>query len=108
MEPIFTIAFAFLVGVTACGLAGSALELLAGRRLAFTEPYVSPSHVLRSLGMTALVGPLMLGNDALAAYRERRLSAAALASCGCTALLWCLALGVVLIAVLRAAAALLA
>ncbi len=63
--------FAFAVGLTACGLAGSAMELVAGRRLAFAEPYVSPAHVLRSLAATACAGPFMLANDALDARRAR-------------------------------------
>jgi hypothetical protein len=107
MGVVASIAFAFLVGLTACGLAGSAMELASGRRLTFAEPYVSPSHVLRSLGTTSVVGPLMLCNEALSAYREDRISAAALLSCACTALVWVLAFGVVLIAVLQESAALL-
>lgn len=91
--------YAFAVGLTACGLAGSAMELVCGRRLAFAEPYVSPAHILRSLAATACAGPFMLTNEALAARREGRISALALLSCGCTALAWALALGVVLIAI---------
>lgn len=96
MDPVATIAFAFLIGLTAGGLAGSVLELASGRRLGFVEPFMSRSHVVRSLGAAALAGPFMLCNDALAAYRERRISAAALVSCAGTAFFWCLALGVAL------------
>jgi hypothetical protein len=91
--------FAFVVGLTACGLAGSAMELASGRKVAFTEPYVSPSHVLRSLLATACAGPFMLVNDAIDARRERRISMIALMSCGCTAIAWVLALGVVVLAI---------
>ncbi|UVK36780.1 hypothetical protein LHFGNBLO_003740 [Mesorhizobium sp. AR10] len=91
--------FAFAVGLTACGLAGSAMELIAGRRLAFVEPYVSPAHIVRSLAATACAGPFMLANDALDARREGRISMLALISCACTAATWALALGVVLIAI---------
>jgi hypothetical protein len=101
MEPVAPIAFAFLVGLTACGLAGSVMELASGCRLAFGEPYVSASHIARSLAATAVAGPFMLCNDALSAYRENRLSALVLGSCTCTAFLWCLSLGVVLIGVAR-------
>lgn len=97
MGAVMLIAFAFLVGLTACGLAGSMMELASGRRLAFAEPYVSPAHVVRSLAATAFAGPFMLFNDALAARSEQRLSALALASCACTGLAWALALGVVLV-----------
>jgi hypothetical protein len=60
---------------------------------------VSPAHVLRSLAATASAGPFMLVNDALAAHRQHRVSALALASCFCTALFWTLALGIVLIGI---------
>ncbi|TPN29030.1 hypothetical protein FKO01_19895 [Mesorhizobium sp. B2-3-3] len=91
--------FAFVVGLTACGLTGSAIELVSGRKVAFAEPYVSPSHVLRSLAVTAGAGPFMLVNDALDARRENRISTMALLSCGCTAIAWTLALGIVLLAI---------
>jgi hypothetical protein len=107
MGVIEPIAFAFLIGLTVCGLAGSAMELASGRRLAFIEPYVTPSHILRSLGTTAVAGPFMLCNDALLAYRENRVSAMALVSCACTALVWFLASGIVLIAIAQEILALL-
>jgi len=75
------------------------MELVSGRRLAFAEPYVSPLHILRSLAATACAGPFMLTNEALAARREGRIGTMALLSCGCTAIAWSLALGVVLIAI---------
>ncbi|WP_430694859.1 DUF6949 family protein [Mesorhizobium montanum] len=99
MDPFVLVLYAFAVGLTACGLAGSAMELLSGRRLAFAEPYVSPVHILRSLAATACAGPFMLTNEALAARREGRIGTMALLSCGCTAIAWALALGVVLIAI---------
>ncbi|ANT52072.1 DUF6949 family protein [Mesorhizobium amorphae] len=98
MGPVELVLFAFAVGLTACGLAGSAMELMSGRRLAFAEPYVSPTRIVRSLAATACAGPFMLVNDALDARRQGRISTLALISCGCTAVAWALALGVVLIA----------
>lgn len=83
------------------------MELALGRKLAFAEPYVSPSHVLRSLCVTSVAGPFMLCNEALFAYRESRISLVALVSCACTALVWTLALGAVMIAVLQKTAGLL-
>lgn len=100
-------AFAFLVGLTLCGLAGSIMELVSGRRLAFAAPYVSPAHVARSLAMTVAAGPFMLVNDALDAHREQRLSSAGLGSCMCTAVIWLMALGVVTITVASVVASLL-
>lgn len=99
MGPLELTLFAFAVGLTACGLAGSAMELVSGRKVAFAEPYVSPSHVLRSLLATACAGPFMLVNDAIDARRQRRISTLALMSCGCTAIAWTLALGVVVLAI---------
>lgn len=99
MGPLELTLFAFVVGLTSCGLAGSAMELVSGRKVAFAEPYVSPSHVLRSLLATACAGPFMLVNDAIDARRERRISMIALMSCGCTAIAWSLALGVVVLAI---------
>jgi hypothetical protein len=98
MGPIELTAFAFMVGLTACGLAGSAMELVCGRKVAFAEPYVSSAHLLRSLVATACAGPFMLANDALDARRQGRISSLALLSCGCTVTLWTLALGIVLLA----------
>ncbi|TGV05021.1 hypothetical protein EN816_36860, partial [Mesorhizobium sp. M8A.F.Ca.ET.173.01.1.1] len=69
------------------------------RRLAFAEPYVSPVHILRSLAATTCAGPFMLTNEALAARREGRIGTMALFSCGCTAIAWALALGIVLITI---------
>ncbi|MFD2052977.1 DUF6949 family protein [Mesorhizobium calcicola] len=99
MGPLELTVFAFVVGLTACGLAGSMMELVSGRKVAFTEPYVSPSHLLRSLLATACAGPFMLVNDALDARRQRRISTLVLMSCGCTAIAWVLALGVVVLAI---------
>lgn len=97
MHPLLLTAFAFLTGLTACGLAGTVMELACGRRLAFVEPYVSSDHVIRSLAAAAFAGPFMLVNDAMAARGARRISFLGLLSCLATAMLWALALGVVLL-----------
>ncbi|ESW88237.1 MULTISPECIES: hypothetical protein [unclassified Mesorhizobium] len=99
MSLLLPVLFAFAVGLTACGLTGSVMELAAGRRLAFAEPYVSPAYILRSLAATACAGPFMLANDALDARREGRISTLMLMSCGCTVIAWALTLGIVLIAI---------
>ncbi|WP_296737771.1 hypothetical protein [Mesorhizobium sp.] len=99
MSPAVVALYVFAVGLTACGLAGSAMELISGRRLAFAEPYVSSTRILRSLAATACAGPFMLANEALDARREGRISTLALLSCGCTAVAWALALGIVLVAI---------
>ncbi|TPM41732.1 hypothetical protein [Mesorhizobium sp. B2-3-4] len=99
MAQVELLVFAFVVGLTVCGLTGSTMELISGRRVAFAEPYVSPAHVLRSLAATAGAGPFMLVNEALDARREGRISTVALLSCGCTAIAWSLALGIVVLAI---------
>lgn len=99
MSLLLPVLFAFAVGLTGCGLAGSVMELVAGRRLTFAGPYVSPAHILRSLAAAACAGPFMLANDALDARREGRISTLMLMSCGCTVMAWALALGIVLIAI---------
>jgi hypothetical protein len=91
------LAFAFLVGVTVCGLSGTLLELLASRPLRFGEPFLSRQKPLRSLAATALAGPLMLANDALFAFRASRISIAGLASSAVIAAAWALATGVVVL-----------
>ena len=99
MHPLVSTAFAFLAGLTACGLVGTTMELACGRRLAFAEPYISHRHVVRSLAAATFAGPFMLVNDALTARRERRISLLGLLSCLCTSMLWALALGVSLMGV---------
>lgn len=95
MSIVPLVCLAFLAGLTLCGLAGSTLELVAGRRLSFREPFVSSRHVVRSLFVTAAAGPAMLTNDALEAWRVGDVSTLFLASCGLTASGWALATGIV-------------
>lgn len=102
MTLLLPATYAFLTGLTACGLVGTMLELACGRRLAFVEPYIAPGHVVRSLAAAAFAGPFMLLNDAMAARRERRISLPGLLSCLCTAMLWAWALGMVLLALVFA------
>ena len=107
MEAVELICFAFLTGLTLCGLAGSTMELVAGRRLSFADPFVSSSHVLRSLGAAAAAGPFMLANDALDAWRSGDVSMLTLFSCVLTSAGWALATGVVAIDLASRAAVLL-
>lgn len=107
MTAVIPVCFTFLAGLTLCGLAGSAMELAAGRRLSFGRPFVSPDHLVRSLAATAGAGPFMLVNEALAAWREGRVSAVFLAGCAGTAAGWTLATGIVAVDLALRAAALL-
>jgi hypothetical protein len=107
MGTVEVTCFAFSTGLTFCGLAGSMMELAAGRRLSFTDPFVSPRHMPRSLGAAAAAGPFMLANDALDAWRSRGVSMLTLVSCVLTAAGWALATGVVVIDLASRAAELL-
>ncbi len=95
MASLLLTCFAFLAGLTVCGLLGSAMELAAGRRLAFSEPFVTPRHIVRSLAVTAAAGPYMLLNEAVAAWRRGEVSSLFLLSCAGTAGGWTLATGIV-------------
>jgi hypothetical protein len=97
MGPVELTAFEFLTGLTVCGLVGSLMELAARSRLSFAEPFISRRHVVRTVVSTVFAGPLMLANDALAAWRGGRISTLALWSCAATAGLWALASGVVIL-----------
>jgi hypothetical protein len=107
MVPLTATAFAFLAGLTVSGLAGSVMELAAGRRLSFGEPFVSPRNVVRSLGSAAAAGPFMLVNDALKGWRGGAVSTMVLISCALTSLVWLLATGIVAIDLASRAACLL-
>lgn len=97
MQAVEMTCLAFLTGLTLCGLAGSVMELVAGRRLSFAVPFVSSRHMLRSLGAAAAAGPFMLANDALEAWRCGDISMLTLISCALTSIGWSLATGVVAI-----------
>lgn len=92
------LALTFLAGLTAAGIAATLLELAARRELRFARPFVSRDHLPRSILVTLLAGPFMLGNDALNARREGLISASGLGACGLAAALWLLGWGALLLA----------
>ena len=95
MTPVQLACYAFLTGLTICGLAGTVMEIVAGRRLSFAEPFVSSERALRSLASAAAAGPFMLASDALDAWRRGDVSAVVALSCAITAAIWALATGIV-------------
>jgi len=97
MSAIELLAFALFTGITVCGVAGSLLEMIAEQQLSFSEPFLSRTHVPWTVLATVTAGPMMLANDALNARRSGRISPLLLCSCACTALLWALAMGVVVL-----------
>lgn len=97
MTPLQQACYAFLSGLTLCGLLGTAMEIVAGHRLLFAEPFVSRRRVLLSLAAAAAAGPFMLGNEALAAWRAGSISAVLLVACVLMSAVWSLATGVVVL-----------
>lgn len=97
MAGIWLISLVFLSGLVFSGLGGAALEIWGGRRLAFADPFVNRQHVWRSLWMTALSGPFMLVNEALAALKERRIGIPSLASCVALSGTWIFLMGIVVL-----------
>lgn len=100
MELLAASAFCFLVGMTLCGIAGSLLELLAGARLSFAAPFLDRLHKTRFALAIVTAGPLMLGNDALEAWRHGRIATPVLMCCAATVAVWSLAMGTVLVGLL--------
>ncbi|MET0599864.1 MAG: hypothetical protein ABWZ57_18575 [Mesorhizobium sp.] len=96
---------AFASGLTLSGLSGSILELATGCRLSLSPPFVRPERLAQTLWRTALAGPFMLANEALACRRSGRMgdlpTAAAMLACG----IWALAQGVILVSLASAASA---
>ena len=97
MDGLQLALFAFLAGLTFAGLAGSTLELLFRRPVTLGMPFVSQDRILRSLGFTLLAGPLMLVNEALAAWRIGRIGLPLLALCTGAACMWVCAAGILIL-----------
>jgi hypothetical protein len=97
MDALALATFAFLAGLTASGLAGTAIELIAGKRLCLGEPFVSEDNVSRSMVLVLLAGPYMVANDAIRASRENRIGAASLAWIFALCAIWLFATGVLIL-----------
>jgi hypothetical protein len=94
MHAVALVAYAFAVGTTLCGLAGTTFELFAGRRLGFRPPFVRRERFAVSLALTMAAGPFMLANEAIAARQAGAIDRAAAALCALAAAVWATALGV--------------
>lgn len=97
MDMVTGLAFALAAGLTLGGIAALTIEIVVGSPVGFTRPYVDHHRIVRSLALTAIVGPYMLLADALIARRESRISAVTLAGCGLTAIVWAGCAGIVLL-----------
>lgn len=94
MDTLWAFGFAFVVGLTICGLAGTLMELVSGTRLRMTEPFVSRQRPGLSLVASAAAGPYMMLNDALAARRDGRIGVRGVAAALATATIWTLSTGI--------------
>jgi hypothetical protein len=103
MDALATVAFALAAGLTFSGFAGTAIEIIAGRKLSLREPFVSIDNISRSLVLVLLAGPFMALNEALAALREHRIDAAAFAAVACFCLAWFGAIGVFVLGLVESA-----
>jgi len=97
MVAIAQFAYAFAVGLTLAGIAGTLLEIVIGRRIGFRPPFVMPGRFGRSLVLTMLAGPLMLANEAIAAKRVGLIQVSVFVICLAVAVVWSTATGVLLV-----------
>lgn len=67
--------YAYLVGVTAAGCVGSFLEWRSQAPASLRAPYVTPDHLLRSLGFVLLAGPYLLFAELKSARATDKISA---------------------------------
>ena len=67
MDMVTGLAFALAAGLTLGGIAALTIEIVVGSPVGFTRPYVDHHRIVRSLALTAIVGPYMLLADALIA-----------------------------------------
>ena len=91
MQTVALFAYALATGLTLAGLAGTMIELVSGRRLGFRPPLVTSQRFAVSLALTLAAGPFMLGNEALAAWRDKMIDPFVLGLCALAAGIWSLA-----------------
>ena len=97
------LAYSLAAGLTVSGVAACLLELATGRRLGFRPPFLVRERLLVSLFRAAAAGPYMVGNEALAAFREGVIGPLHLAAWTAIATAWALATGILVIEVALAA-----
>jgi hypothetical protein len=97
MTGVWIVSFVFVSGLVAGGTLGVLLEMWSGRRLAFSEPFVTMRRPLRSLLLAAFSGPFMLFNEALEAFRARRVGWTTVGSSAALSMTWAFLAGIVVI-----------
>jgi hypothetical protein len=103
MDALAATAFVLAAGLTFCGLAGTAIELIAGRKLSLGEPFVSVDNLSRSLVLVLLAGPFMTLNEAILAAKRERIGWAAFAGVVCFLAFWLAAVGVFVLGLVESA-----
>lgn len=96
-HPALSFLFALAAGLAAGGFSATVAQEITGVAPAFVPPYVRRSRLATSLATTALLGPYMLFNEALAAHAENRVSGQIVVTSAAVALGWALAAGIVLV-----------
>lgn len=94
MDQIWTFSFAFAVGLTIAGSAGSAMEIATGVPLRLAPPFVDRRRIALSLAASLAAGPFMLVNNALEARQHGRIGLPALSICLFIGAVWTLATGI--------------
>lgn len=94
MDQIWAFSFAFAVGLTIAGFAGSAMEIATGAPLRLAPPFVDRRRIALSLAASLAAGPFMLVNNALEAHRRGRVGLPALSICLVIGAGWALATGI--------------
>lgn len=103
MHTLLLMAYTLAVGLTLTGIAASALELATGRRAGLRPPFIERGRLLSSLGSAVAAGPYIIGNEALAAWREGIIGGRALAFWTGVAVVWAFASGIVVVELALAA-----
>jgi hypothetical protein len=103
MDSLAIAAFVLAAGLTFCGIAGTAIELIAGRKLSLGEPFVSVDNLSRSLVLVLLAGPFMTLNEAMLAAKQERIGWAAFAGVICFLAFWIAAMGVFVLGLVESA-----
>jgi hypothetical protein len=97
MPPSSLFAYAYLVGIAFSACAAAFAELLAKKPAGMREPFVSASHILRSLALVGIAGPYLLVCELKAVSREASVPALLALAGLAVANGWALALGIVLV-----------
>jgi hypothetical protein len=90
-------AYAYLVGSAFSGLIGAAAELRAGAEAGMRPPFLSQSHIFRSLGLTLAAGSYLLVSELRAARGKGQVSFPIVLAGMMFASIWALATGILLV-----------